>query len=68
MQYAALFTSDTDTCEARKRYRLDNMQFNEVTVNGKHRNVEASEKLTSDSKLCFKYSPSPEVQTGFLDW
>lgn len=55
------------TCEACKRYRLDNLRLREVTVNGKHRNAEASEKLTSNSKLCYEYSPSPGVQTGFVD-
>lgn len=54
------------TREACKRYRVDNVRFHEATVNGRLRHVEASEKVTSDSKLCHKYS-SPQVQTGILD-
>ena len=36
-----------------------------MTVNGKHRKVEATEKLASNSRLDLKYSPAPQVQAGF---
>lgn len=52
------------TREAHKRYRTDDLRLHEVTVNGRRKDVEASEKLARNSKLCYKYSPSPEVHTG----
>ncbi len=56
---------EASTREARKRYHVDNVQFHEVRVNGKHRKVDATEKVASNSKLDLNYSPSPQVQAGF---
>ena len=55
---------EASTREARKRYHVDDVQFHEVTVNGKHRKVDVTEKLASNSKLNLKYSPAPQVQAG----
>lgn len=55
---------EASTREARKRYHVDKVQLHEVAVNCKHRKVDATEKLTSNSKLCLKYIPAPQVQAG----
>ena len=40
------------------------MQFHQLTVNGKHRKVDATGKLASNSELDLKYSPAPQIQAG----
>lgn len=52
---------EASTRQARKRYHVDDVQFHEAQVNGKRRKVEATEKLTSNTKLDLKYSPAPHL-------
>lgn len=54
---------EASTSEAHRRYHVADVQFEEVTVNGKRRKVEPGEKLASNSKVQLKYSPSVQPQS-----